>query len=328
MSLDSFLEILKQLIKKKPDYFVLLSIILALLYPVYKGVLNLQPWHYLIIIGSTLLISLIWLFAIKLIEEKNQNREIILKNQDSLEGISSRLTNLNNLQDSLEGISSRLMNLNNLMDQEIQRLHPPIKLIKLERRESTRYFTNLLKESEKIDIIAFTGESFTRTIENNLKLKKEFKDKIIHKRCRIRILLLEFSTVNNREIYWKHRSIADNRTLQLFETIIKNVASYWKNFAQEIKEECKDNRNLIQGEITIKYYFHIPCYAYFRANSTSSVGLYLNFKTGKESPNIEITEEENNELYSYFKEDFRVLWDRSDNILIRITGDEIYIKED
>lgn len=311
ISLDSLLTVLKELIKKKPDYFVLLFIILTLLYPIYVNIFpNLQAWHYLILVCTVLLISLIWLFAIKLIEEKNRNREIILKNQTSL-----------------DFLNSEMMTLNNLISQEIQRLHPPIKLINLERKESTRYFINLLKESEKIDIIAFTGESFTRTLENDLEWEREFKEKIIDKGCRVRILLLEFSTTNNREIYWRHRSIADNRTLQLFDTIIKGVANYWKKLAEDIKNKDGQNQRIIRGELTIKYYFHIPCYAYLRADKTSCIGLYLNFKTGRESPTLEIKEEENNELYSYLKEDFRVLWDRSDNILIRVTGDEIYIKE-
>ncbi len=306
-SLTQLVKAIEGLIQKRPEYFVLLVILFALLIPFYQKLVDLSAFQYITVFSVVFGGSMLWLFTMD-----------VARGRQRLVGM-------------LAQISDKVNTLEQLARGSLPSSH--VKLVEGRRQELEQYFMEHLFSSKRnVDIIAFTGESLTQAIE---KMEKDspsdfqrLLDKIVRGGFILRILLLEYplstSTSNNDndsiKIYWQHRAKADERGLEGFEGTVKYVKEYWLSFAEKLKKRCEGNSPA--GSIAIRYYSHIPCYAYLRADDVISFGLYFNFKKGKESPNFEISSTQNNTLYVDFHDDFKALWRQGrDNSLTKFDSE-------
>lgn len=306
-SLAQLVKAIEGLIQKRPEYFVLLVILVALLIPFYQKLVDLSAFQYIVVFSVVFGGSMLWLFTMD-----------VARGRQRLAGM-------------LAQISDKVNTLEQLARLSLPSSH--VKLVQGRRQELGQYFMEHLFSSKRnVDIIAFTGESLTQAIE---KMEKDspsdfqrLLDKIVRGGFILRILLLEYplstSASNNDhdsiKIYWQHRAKADERGLEGFEGTVKYVKEYWLSFAEKLKKRCEGNSPT--GSIAIRYYSHIPCYAYLRADDVISFGLYFNFKKGKESPNFEISITQNNVLYVDFHDDFKALWRQGrDNSLIKFDSE-------
>lgn len=201
-----------------------------------------------------------------------------------------------------------------------------VELRALGRSKVDNEYLNLMMKAREIEMIAFTGETFTESFrkiheEEDYKINK-FIQRIINRECeKIEILLLDPDNLEKEDCIWKDRSDKDGRSLEEFRAKCTEVENYWKvKFKESFDKRKRKTNNNNTGNFLIKYYNCFPNYAYFRADNTIIIGIYLHSKSGFNSPVLKIN---NQEMINKLKEDFTRFSEaanKTDKHLIKIIG--------
>jgi hypothetical protein len=310
LQIEEIFPALRELVRRNPTLFSLLVVLFLLLYPFYQRIIKINFEQYLLLVLIITSCVIIFLALVQL----PQKTDKIIKQL-----ITTGVFSPNEIENLLRRCAYT---------------KPNITLVDIRKENLDNYYLYHIEEANNIDIIAFTGETFTRVVRTLKESKSSryirLKEKIIKGRCKIRIILLKpyscsLDSQYSTNYLWSDRASRDDRNLDNWHNLIENDRKFWRDFKDEIKEEYR--RNQSTGEITIKYHTLTPCYAYFRADDTIVFGLYYTYKSGRESPAFQITNESAPILYNYFNQDFDHLWNEihgESDLLIQVNQDGMY----